>query len=240
MKVELREFIAFLQSKLKPAIPIEVTTRATSFAPFWQSYVLFISSHLEKVVSSDVSETHNYFLHHIPTVAIVPRRDVFVVFIKKSEYDDVYLAYNASAAAIQSGVYFYVVPYIEKKAVEVAIANRLNPAILSDLLYILPILSSIPCTDLIEETPLIKDYLTIKMHSYIASDDLGQVLLGYTLLKLLSMPLRSNYEKIFETVKSMILSQLEKRNLYVTNKEIMVEYIEFPIKLNIILIKALL
>lgn len=238
MKIELDEFVAFLRSRIKPAIPVDVLSKTSAFAPFWRNFVSFVSAHVERAVGSNVADTHNSLVHHIPSIAIVPRRDVFIVFIKKNDYDDVYLAYNTAATAVQSNVYFYVVPYIESSAIDAVVANRINPAILIDLLYILPLLSSIPCTSLVDELPFIKDYLTIKMQSYITSDDVGLILLGYTLLKLLSMPVNNSYEKVFDAVKSLVLKQLEKRGLYVVDREIVVEYVDFSVRLNIVLIKS--
>jgi len=235
LRVNLEEFIAFLKARLKPTIPIDVISKESTFAPFWYEYITFISSKIEEL-GSDIVDTHNVLLYHIPTVAIVPRRDVFVVFVRKEEYDDIFLAYNTAIVSMNVGRHLYVVPYIDDRVIDVLVKNKINPAVLNETLYILPILASIPCTSLINDVPFIKELLTIRMQSYITSDDVAITILGYVLLKLLSLSKNTSvqYENMFNEVKNMVFKVLEKRKIHVAEHRISTAFIDFPMEVIVV------
>jgi len=235
LKVDLEEFIAFLKTKLRPIIPIDVISKESAFAPFWYEYVTFISSRVEGL-DPNIADMHNVLLYHIPSVAIVPRKDVFIVFIKKEEFDDIFLAYNSAIVSMNIGKYLYVVPYIDDKVVDVLVRNKINPAVLNEALYILPILTSIPCTNLVKDVPFIKEFLTIRMQSYIMSDDVAITILGYVLLKLLSLSKNTPafYENTFNEIKNIIFKVLEKRKIYVGEHRISTTFIDFPVEIIVI------
>jgi len=238
LRVNLEEFVAFLKSRHRPAIPMDVVTKESVFAPFWYDYVTFVSSKVEEL-DQDIADMHNVLLYHIPTVAVVPRSDVFVVFVRKEEYDDVYLAYNYAVVSMDRGKHLYVVPFIDDRAVDTLVKNKINPAVLNETLYILPTLTTIPCTSLLKEVPLIREFLTIKMQSYITSDDVAFVLLGYILLKLLALSKsqQNEYERVFEEAKSIVLKALEKRLIYVKEHKLSTAYAEFPVDIVVIEIR---
>jgi len=238
LKVDLEEFIAFLKAKLKPPIPIDVITKESAFAQFWYEYVLSVSSKIEPL-DPNIADTHNAFLYHIPTVAVVPRSDVFVAFVRKEEYDDVYLAYNYAAVSAMNGRHLYLVPYIDDKVVDLLVRNKINPAVLNEALYILPMLAAIPCTKLLREVPFIKEFLTIRMQSYITSDDVAFAVLGYMLLKLLSLSKSGtvSYKYAFEEVKGVLFRALEKRGIYISEQRLFTTFMEFPVDVVVVAIK---
>jgi len=236
LRVDLSEFVAFLKTSFGSAIPVDFVRRETEFAPFWNEYVVHISS-LVGEVDPEISDAHNAFLYHVPTVALVPRRDVFIAFVKNEDYDDIYLVYNAAAVSANRGRHLYVVPFIDDKVVDVLVANKVNPAILSETLYMLPILASIPCSNLLRDVPFIKEFMTVRMQSYITSSDVAFTLLGYALLKLLARSKSGleQYEGVFEEVVNVIFRTLEKKVL-VSRVELTTTFVEFPVDVIVVAI----
>jgi len=239
MKVDIEEFLAFMRSKIRPPIPIDVVTKESVFARFWYEYVMSVSSKIE-AIDPDIADTHNAFLYHIPTVAVVPRSDVFVAFVRKEEYDDVYLAFNYAAVSALKGRHLYVIPYIDEGAVDLLAKSKINPAVLSESLYALPMFASIPCTQLLKEVPFIREYLTIRMQSYITSDDVAFAVLGYMLLKLLSLSKSDavSYEYAFKEAKNVLYRALEKRRLHISEQRLSMVFMEFPVDVVVVTIEA--
>jgi len=240
LKVDLGEFVAFLKTSFGTAIPVDFVRQETEFAAFWNEYVVHISSLVEEL-DPEIANAHNAFLYHVPTVALVPRRDVFIAFVKNEDYDDIYLTYNAAAVSANRGRHLYVVPYIDDKAVDVLVANKVNPAILSETLYMLPMLASIPCSNLLKDVPFIKEFMTIKMQSYITSNDVAYTLLGYVLLKLLarSKSGRERYEGVFEEVEKVVFKTLEKK-VVISKVVLTTTFVEFPVDVVIVAVGRVL
>jgi hypothetical protein len=233
MKIDAREFMAYLQSKLRPPIPIEFENKESRFAPFWTDFVSFISSYLEALEGRALADNHNYYLYHFPAVAVVPRREMYVVFSKSSDLDDLYLGYNTAYVFAKMGLYYYIVPYISKKAVDKLVNKNINPAVLEELMYTLPMLASMPCTSLIGEVPLVRDYMIIKAQSYVTSSDVATAMFGYTLLRLLSTNATS-YEKVYTILLKFVEQFLIKKGFHVEKTVHAIAFLDTPIKLQVL------
>jgi len=242
LRVCLEDFAGFLKARLKPPIPVELVRSEPVFTPFWRKYVEYVSSALGRI-DPRAAEEYGAIASRAPSVAVVPRRDVFIAFAREEEFEDIYLAFNWAAVSAARGRHLHVVPLIGDDAVDALVAGGVNPAVLSEVLYALPALASVPCTALARDLPLVRDLLTLRMHGYLSSSDLGQAVLGYILLKLLSR-LKSggqacpSYEAVVEEVKSVAVRALEKRMVRVVEYSVSGEFAEFPVDIDVLVVRA--
>jgi len=230
MKIELDAVVPFLKARAKASVPIDFVKDKHLFAQFWYEYVLFVSSKIEEYNPS-IAEMHSALIYHIPTVALIPGRYTFLVFVKNSDFEDVYLAYNSAYVSASRERHLYIVPFIDYDAMDALVEIGMNPAVLFETIYILPILVSIPCTRLLDAVPIVKDFLTVRMQSYLSSRDLAQALLGFLMLRLLSVyregPLQ--YESAFERVKGIVHRTLTDNGLHVIEHVISTSFADFPV-----------
>lgn len=228
----MKTFIGFLESKLKPPFPIEFEVKSF-FTTYWYDFVTFVSSYLEQE-SRELADRHNYYLYHLPTLALIPRIDRYIVFVKKQTYENMYLGYNTAYVFASIRKHYYVVPHIPDNMLVHLVKQNINPAVLCEVLYILPILSSIPCTTLINTIPMIKDHLIIRAQSYLVSSEIALSMLGYILLKLLGKTVPDTYEEVFNEMKNIIAKILADKNFKINEKQLHVKYLGFPVDIYIL------
>ena len=231
------DFIGYMRMKLRDTTPILFEFKSSSFAPFWHDFITLVSSCLEAFVDKKLANIHSSLLYKFPALAVIPRSDYYLVYVKKPKnFDDLYLGYNTAYVSLLNKTHFYVVPYIKPPAISYLVRKNINPAVLNDVIYILPIISSIPCTKLKDDVRIIKDYLLIKSYTYLLSDDLAQNILGYLLLKFTKMK-NTKYSEVFNKVIDFVKEALTVLEIKHSIKGKTINYYGVNIALKIIIIQ---
>ena len=134
---EAQSFAAYLRSRLGTPVPVELETRCGRFLPLWHGFVTFVSSHLERELGPEAADVHNELLYRVPSPALVPRGGGgYTVFVRRPRYDSVYLGVAAAHAFATTGLHRHSVPLVRDEAVPRLVAGGMNPAVLSELLYL--------------------------------------------------------------------------------------------------------
>jgi len=238
LNVSLTEdFAGYVKLKLGNPDFIIFESSAQNFAPFWRDYVLTVSTYLERCGSKKVADVCNALLYKLPQVALAPRKDYFIAFAKnRKNLEDVYLVYNSAYASFNEGVVFTVVPYLKSSSIDKLVKKRANPAILADTLYLVPFLSSIPCTSLKDDALLVKDLLLVRAHSYLTSDDLARNVLGYIMLKALNSE-KTRYAETFNSFLNLVNEALAFLGVEVEVKEQAVSYFENRVVVKLFILR---